>query len=167
MQEKTTRTIHKAHCKNHVLYTNKPSGKTQRKPYQRPDQGRGKGAQTGENSSPKHQGSCRWHGLPYHWERDCRKKKAGEPRQMPSPETNTAQRDKGKDREKTSPSVLMVQTLTAQRLAEAATVCLLTGRPNAELWYIDFGTFAHIRMQKRLPKNYKARTRPTHVVLGD
>lgn len=44
MQEETTRAMHKSHSKNQVLYMNsKTSNKHQKKPYQRPGQGREKG----------------------------------------------------------------------------------------------------------------------------
>lgn len=44
---------------------------------------------------PKQEGSCRWCDLPNHWERECRKKRAGEPRKVPARKAHlTAKKDK-------------------------------------------------------------------------
>lgn len=110
-----------------------------------------------------------------HWERDCRKKKAGEPRKTPAPEANLAQK-----RDKPSPSVLWSQALSnddcprktqhkasGSRAADVLTICLLTSGTVNSSWYIDSGASAHVCKDRAEFKTYSPRTDFDHVVLGD
>lgn len=112
IQEEATRSQHKSAGKNHALFTSKPnSNKFQKKPQRGGTYHKGQPSGSGQASNSKRTGNCRWCGIPNHWERDCRKKKAGEPRVTPPVEANTVQK---KDRP--SPSVLCAQIIGTQTI---------------------------------------------------
>lgn len=104
---------------------------------------------------------------PNHWERDCRKKRAGELRKLPAPEANVTSK-----REKPSPSVLLTlrdesQEGTNISKIHVLTVCLLTQERTPDYWFMDSGAFLHICQDEHLFDTYKSHSSHQHVLLGD
>lgn len=168
LQEEMIRSSQKSHGKNHVLYTAKSGGKDFRWGNTKNPQGQsGSPVNAGSpKTTPKRVGNCRWCGLPNHWERNCKKKRAGEPRKVPIPEAYVASK---KDRP--SPSVLL--TMADMRGKEICvkeqqvlTICLIAGRPTKD-WFVDSGATSHICQDKNLFVNYRPESAHSHVLLSD
>lgn len=183
MQEEVSRQPHKAGGKSQALMAARTTGKQNKKagskggntPWNK-QKGGDKNSQVGSSSTKKREGSCNWCGLPNHWERECCKKKAGEPHKAPVPEANTVTK-----REKTTPSALVVelvemggQHIERQELEHAKrdlvdyalTVCLSVAN-NRDGWYLDSGATAHICQKAKFFCDYTAADSEQRVSLGD
>lgn len=168
MQEEALRSSQRGSShksQSQVLYAGKPSNRNfKRGP--RPPGNRAKSV--GDSTLPrKRAGNCNWCGLPNHWERECRKKKAGEPRKNlpPSPEVNFVKKGKA------SSSVLLMLATFQKNEHEHRYPQLCTAYHNTEDvdstgWYIDSGATSHICCDKECFTTYE-RIVNQQVILGD
>lgn len=162
MQEDASRAAAKGTGKIRALFASKGSGNGTKKPHAK-QQLAYKGKQTGDTSAPKKRvKNCNWCGLPNHWERECHKKKSGEPKKVSMSEANTAVTRK----DRTAPSVLVVCRVSHSR-DDDDDVCFMVTESDDQKWYLDTRATAHIAFDKQSFTSYSKLTEKQKVVLGD
>lgn len=106
------------------------------------------------DASKKKPGNCRWCGLPNHWERDCRKKAAGEPRKVAAATSHVA----AKKTAKSSATILTVCTASPS-------ACSSTHK--SQSWYLDSGASSHICHNRQAFSTYKKLRPGQFVMMGN
>lgn len=116
-----------------------------------PAAGSSKDSQSGQ---VKRTGACNWCGTLGHWERECRKKKAGEPKKAEkTPQAHSVSKP-SKASTSGKPPVVM-------------TVCLSTASRVDDAWYLDSGATTHVCHNKTLMSNFVSLHTAERVLLGD